>query len=115
MGDDLEAMLAADEAAIDDEGFAARVTEVAREGRWLRRGWLAAAGAIGAGAAGVGVVSLTSNMQGALAALTPAELVVSLPVADLAWQVPSGALLSIAVALAMGVAVAAAKLASDEF
>ncbi|HEV7691241.1 MAG TPA: hypothetical protein VGO52_10475 [Hyphomonadaceae bacterium] len=61
--DNLEKLLAADEAAISDEGFTARVMDDVKTTRQWRRPVILGAGAIGAGFAIGGISELASRLK----------------------------------------------------
>lgn len=114
MGDDLEAMLAADEAAIKDAGFAARVARNARTKTNIRRTWLTIAGALGAGVSVYSLFSLSRPIESAMESMAPAQFVVSLPVVDLSLQMQGESLVAIGLGLTVLLAIAAARFASDD-
>lgn len=114
MDDSLEAKLAADEAAIRDDGFSARVTRQARHRSRFRRTWLAGAGLLGGAAATMSIGWASPAVEEAFANAAPAQFVLSLPVVDLTFQLNGATFLGVALALVMLVGVAAARFASDD-
>lgn len=115
MGDDLEALLAADEAAISDDGFSSHVARNARSRSTLRRGWLAVAGAIGLGVSLFSLSTLWKPVTAAIDTLAPGQLVLSLPVVDLSLQMRGESMLAVAFGLMVLLAVAATRFVGDEF
>lgn len=114
MGDDLEAMLAADEAAIKDDGFAARVAGNARTRTKFRRTWLTVAGALGLGVSVYSLFSLSRPIETAMESMAPGQFVISLPAMDLSVPMQGESLLAIGLGLAVLLAIAAARFASDD-
>ncbi len=115
MDDDLEALLAADEAAIKDGGFASRVVDHAHDRSRFRRGWLTAAGLVGLCGSVISMIALSGSVEAALEAAAPAQFVLSLPVVDLSFQMNGDLLMPLGLGLAMLLAIAATRFASDDF
>ena len=114
MGDDLEAVLAADEAAIRDDGFAAGVARNAGSRSKLRRGWLAAAGIVGLSVSLFSLSALWKPIGSVMDSIAPAQLVLSLPVVDLSLQMRGESLIAIALGMVVLLAFATARFVSDD-
>ena len=114
MDDDLEAILAADEAMIRDDGFAATVARSAGSRSKLRRGWLAAAGIVGLSIALFNLSALWKPVESAMESIAPAKLVLSLPVIDLSLQMRGESLIAIALGMVVLLTFATTRFVSDD-
>lgn len=112
--DSLEARLAADEAAISDDGFSALVVAQARSRSRFRRSWLTAAAMIGGGAAAFSLGAAAPVIGQAFSDAAPAQLMISLPAMNFTLQLTGGTFLGLALAMAMLVGAAAARFAGDD-